>query len=85
MLRIVISDQQTTWDRDVSSTTLDDNAAVLAPVLDNFASFRRHFFELVLLDSRRVKTFRTVTLCQVVLRDCQMTMAAAQSFLRLRQ
>jgi hypothetical protein len=55
----------------------DDDATLLAAIAGNAAFFLYQFLEVVSLQSRRVETFRTEAIFQIVAGKRQMTVTAA--------
>ena len=71
--------------REQSLSTFDNNPALFTAV-SGFASCGSHdFFEIVALRVARLKTFWTITRCQVIGIDGQMAMSATQPVVPFRQ
>ena len=71
--------------REQSLSTFDNNPALFTAV-SGFASCGSHdFFEIIALRVARLKTFWTITCCQVIGGDGQMAMSAPQPVVLFRQ
>lgn len=63
----------------------DDRAALFTAIPDDISCGIFHRFKIVLLRAGAVETFGTIAVAQFLGGDCQMTAAAAQRALPLRQ
>src|SRR5262249_27346164 len=71
--------------RERGLAAFDNNSALFTAVADSSGRRGHNFFEVVALGAARLKTFWTITRCQVIGADGQMAMSAPQSVVPFRQ
>src|SRR5262245_35556058 len=71
--------------REQDLSTFDNNPALFTAVADSSGCRGDDCFEIIALRMARLKTFWTITCCQVIGTDGQMAMSAPQPVLLFRQ